>query len=106
MGKVRKAYDRIDKATVWLGMGIVVILMVANSMDATLRYLVNKPLTGVFELSELLIAGLIFLQFSAVQAQGRHINVTILIDHLPVWVRTSSKILGLTLGIGITSPMA
>lgn len=75
----RIAY-RIDAA---LGLGACVILfcmMALTFIDVVARYLVNRSVPGSFEITELMMAVLIFAGLPLVSRRGEHVTVD-LIDH-------------------------
>ncbi len=81
--------DRIEGAlargwrTLGLGANVaILIIMVAVSADAVLRYAVNRPVTGTLEAVELLLVFAVFGSIARTQAERGHIAVSLLTDRL------------------------
>lgn len=101
----RIAY-RIDAA---LGVGACLVLfcmMALTFVDVVARYLVNRSIPGGFEITELMMAVLIFAGLPLVSRRGEHVTVD-LIDHFlsagqrrvhRAWIELISGALLLALG--------
>jgi TRAP-type C4-dicarboxylate transport system permease small subunit len=64
------------------------VLMVLTTADAGGRYLLNRPITGAYELStNYLMIILVFTAMTYCYRTGSHIRVTFLVDRLPAKVR-------------------
>lgn len=69
-----------------LGVAVAVLLlamMTLTSVDVLGRYLFNNPLTGAFELTELMLAALIFLGLPLATERDEHITVDLTDAVLP-----------------------
>jgi len=66
-----------------LGSAGIVFLMFLICADIIGRYVLKSPILGAFELSEFIMAGIIFIGFAYTQAQKAHIKIDLLITHLP-----------------------
>ena len=75
-----------------LVLGVMMLLMVT---DITLRYLLNKPIMGSYEIVEILMMILVVVGFAQTQMKDGHIRVTLFIDHMPARVKTLVDALGL-----------
>ncbi len=94
----RIAY-RIDAA---LGFGACLILfamMALTFVDVISRYLANRSVPGSFEITELMMAVLIFAGLPLVSRRGEHVTVD-LIDHFmpPRWQRAQRTFIDLCSG--------
>ncbi len=58
-------------------------LMAVTGADVIGRYALNAPLPGAFELTEILLAALVFAALPLVGRAGGHVDVDILTDRLP-----------------------
>ena len=81
-----KSFDRVVKVLAVVASVFIFILMFLVSADVIGRYLFNRPVKGSLEISESLMAYLVFIAFAKALASGRHIKVEILTSHLsPRW---------------------
>jgi len=64
------------------------IMMLLTSTDALLRYAINKPILGAYEVTEkYLMVAAIFLGFTYAYRGGAFIRVTFLVDMLPAQLK-------------------
>ena len=80
----------IDKKMAWLSSALSYVgvfslftMMCLTTVDVVGRYLFNRPITGVFELTEYLVLILIFSFIGYTQSQKGHVAVDILLPLLP-----------------------
>jgi TRAP-type C4-dicarboxylate transport system permease small subunit len=81
----RIAY-RIDAALGFGACGILFCMMALTFVDVVARYLANRSIPGSFEITEILMAVLIFAGLPLVSRRGEHVTVD-LIDHLVIGAR-------------------
>lgn len=74
-------YHRIERAAVKLAAVLLFGLMLLTFVDVAGRNLFNKPLTGASELTEILLALVIFLMLPQVARRNEHIVID-LIDQI------------------------
>ena len=75
-GRLRLALASICAAMLLAMMGITLI-------DVVGRYMLNSPLVGATELTELMLVGVVFLGLPAVTLDRGHVSVSLLSDRLP-----------------------
>ena len=79
-----KLLSRLELGLIWAAVLATTAMMLLTSADALLRYTVNKPIVGAYELTEkYLMVAAIFLGFSYAYRGGAFIRVTFLVDMLP-----------------------
>jgi len=66
-----------------LGSAAIIIMMFLVCADVFARYVLRTPIVGAFEITEFLMAGIIFIGFAYSQAQKAHMNIDLLTAHLP-----------------------
>lgn len=62
---------------------LLVCLMAVTGLDVIGRYMLNAPLPGAFELTELLLGALIFAALPLVSRSAGHVDVDIVTSFLP-----------------------
>lgn len=72
-------YNILKHVSAWM----LFVLMVLGSADVIGRYIFNSPIQGVMEISEILLAGMVFLGWPYTQAVKAHITVELLTSHFP-----------------------
>ena len=72
-----------SSALSYLGAFSLLTMMGLTTVDVVGRYLFNRPITGVFEITEYLVLILIFSFIGFTQSQKGHVAVDILLPLLP-----------------------
>ena len=62
---------------------LLLAMMALTTLDVVARYLFNSPVTGAFELTELMLAALIFAGLPLATERDEHIDVDLLDSFLP-----------------------
>ncbi|MFC6487241.1 TRAP transporter small permease [Nitratireductor sp. GCM10026969] len=83
---------RIRAGLMGLAALLLLALMAVTGIDVVGRYLFNAPLSGAFELTELLLGTLVFVALPLVSRSGAHVEVDLLVEMLP---RRVTRALGL-----------
>lgn len=81
--------------------GLVLVLTLLTAAEVLSRYLFNRPIPGTWELSQLMLVGIVFLGLAHAQAGGRHVRVELLVRRLGPGIRWWLERLALVLGLGI-----
>jgi TRAP-type C4-dicarboxylate transport system permease small subunit len=84
LNTIEKGLMRCEPVLVFVAVLATFALMCLTTADAASRYLLNRPITGAYEVTEkyLMVAG-VFLGFSYAYRRGVFIRVTFLVDRLP-----------------------
>jgi TRAP-type C4-dicarboxylate transport system permease small subunit len=81
---IEKVLWRCELVLVYTSVVATVAIMCLTSADALSRYLLNRPITGAYEITEkYLMVAAIFLGLSYAYRGGVFIRVTFLVDRLP-----------------------
>lgn len=67
----------------WLSIALLLGLMAVTGLDVIGRYFLNAPLRGAFELTEVLLAALVFSALPLVGRAGEHVDVDIVTNFFP-----------------------
>jgi TRAP-type C4-dicarboxylate transport system permease small subunit len=97
---LRHALTRLETFLNLLSSTVLFALMFYVTAEVTMRYLLNKPLPGHLELTQLLIAPSVFLALSYVQAHRGHVGLDLLIDRLPARLRHAVESFTLAVALG------
>jgi TRAP-type transport system small permease protein len=65
-----------------LGGAILAALVPLTVLDVGLRYVLNAPIRGTFELTQLAMVGVTFLGLGEAQARTEHITIDLIYEHL------------------------
>ncbi|KEP71724.1 C4-dicarboxylate ABC transporter permease [Thioclava dalianensis] len=63
--------------------GLVTGLILVTCTDVIGRYLLNNPLTGAYEITQVLLGALVFVAMPLTTARGGHVEVDLLVPLLP-----------------------
>ncbi len=75
---------------------VLVALMVITVADVLGRWLLNRPVEGTYELTELAMVAIVFLALGAVVHHGGHISIGLVSERLPKrWQRALQIVVGL-----------
>jgi TRAP-type C4-dicarboxylate transport system permease small subunit len=79
--------DRIAAAIAGVAATVLLAMMVLTFVDVFGRYVLNRPLPGGFEVTQILLVLLIFAGLPLVTRREEHVQVTLLSDLLPATAR-------------------
>ncbi|HEY6240309.1 MAG TPA: TRAP transporter small permease [Burkholderiales bacterium] len=97
------AFDRaFIPALGYLAAALMFATMLLTCVDVVGRYFFNKPVTGGFELTEMLLAALIFAGLPLVTLRGDHITVDLLDPVTPDWLFRIQHVLASLIGAACT----
>ncbi len=77
-------YRKISLALAFLAAAALAVMIVSTTLDTTIRYVVNFPLPGVFELNEVLLVMVVFLGISWAQMERGHTRVVLVMRTMPI----------------------
>ena len=102
--------SRFDRAVVpalgYVAAALMFCLMLLTCVDVVGRYFFNKPVTGGFELTEMLLASLIFAGLPLVTLRGDHITVDLFDPVTPDWLFRIQHALASLIGAACTGYLA
>lgn len=81
---------------------ILLCLMLLTCVDVVGRYFLNKPVYGGFEITEMLLAGLIFCGLPLVTLRNDHVTVDLFDSITPDWVYRLQHIFACLVGFVAT----
>lgn len=83
MKKFTQITDAICRYISYISMAALVFMMGYMFLDLLMRHIFNKPFTGGYEITSLVLSVLIFMSWSYTQTQHGHIHVTMLVGIMP-----------------------
>jgi TRAP-type C4-dicarboxylate transport system permease small subunit len=85
---IKKILGYIDNVLISVTGIALIILTFMITFDVFTRFVFNKPLPATVEVSELLMAYIVFLTLGYTLSLGLHIRVTVLFEYIPKsWIR-------------------
>lgn len=91
------AEGRADRVARWLAIGsglLLLALAVLGVLDAGFRYALSAPIAGTVELTELLLAVVIFGALPYATSRDQHVAIDSFADRLPARPRRALRLLG------------
>jgi TRAP-type C4-dicarboxylate transport system permease small subunit len=105
-GAFEKGIRSAESILSFIGMGMLFVLMLLGSSDVIGRYVFNKPILGTLEISQILMAGMVFLGWAHTQAMRANVRMELVISHLPSQVRAIVEFATLFLSLALFSFIA
>jgi len=90
----------------WLCAVLVILMMGLTVVEVLGRYLMNAPVPGSTELTEMLLAAIIFLGLPAASLDREHVTVDLFIDRLPDWINRLREPVVLLMSAGVLGVIA
>jgi TRAP-type C4-dicarboxylate transport system permease small subunit len=95
-----KIFRFVSRLLGYLAAVILGFMMVLTVVDVFFRYILNAPLTGTIEVSELLMVVLVFPALGWIAIERSHIRVDLLVSLWPPRVQMIVEIITLLLTLG------
>ncbi len=87
MIKVGKIINKITFIMSLVSYGGVVAIMLLNVIDVVMNKTANKPVTGAYEITEVLLLCTVMASFAYGQSKKSHINMTMFVKPMPRFLR-------------------
>lgn len=84
MVPVSEMVKTINKFFSGIAMLSIALMIISTTLDTTLRFSINRPIAGVFELNEILLVVIVFLGITWTQIERGHTRVIILLRKMPI----------------------
>lgn len=100
-------FDRlVVPALGWVAAAVLFALMLLTCVDVAGRYLFNAPVWGGFELTEMMLAALIFAALPLVSLRGDHVTVDLFDPVTPDWLFRIQHVIACVIGTACTAYLA
>jgi TRAP-type C4-dicarboxylate transport system permease small subunit len=110
MSEHREPLDWFDRAVVpvlgYVAATLLFGLMLLTCADVFGRYFLNHPVVGGFELTEMLLAAVIFAGLPLVTLRDDHVTVDLLDPVTPDWLFRIQHVVACGIGVGCTAFLA
>ena len=97
--RFEKSINIADNILRYIGVGMLFVLMALGAGDVMGRYVFNRPILGTMEISEALLAGVLFFGWAYTQATRGHVRVNLLLPRFSPRARSITDIVNLSLGL-------
>ncbi len=91
--------EKTERVAGIMGSTTIVVMVIWTVLDMTWRAIGRGSLGGAIEASELILVLLVFLGLALVQQQGKHIDVPIVTERLPLTAQKAVKVAGLLMSL-------
>lgn len=100
-----RAVRRISRIFMSAAAAVLTAMMFLMVADVFCRYMLNRPILGAFELTELMMAILVFFSLAYTHLRKKHISVDVFVIVLPKRTQQILQAFGSLLGLGLFSLM-
>lgn len=90
---VEKSIRKITNTLRAIAMGVLVMLMFLGTADVIGRYLFDKPIKGVYSISEVMLVVVVFFGWAYTLSVGKHVKIDTVFLLFPPRVRTLSGVI-------------
>jgi TRAP-type C4-dicarboxylate transport system permease small subunit len=97
---------RVAPVLGWFAAAVLMALMLLTCADVAGRYLFNSPVWGAFELTEMMLAALIFAALPLVSLRNEHVTVDLFDPVTPGWVLRIQHVAACLIGFVCTAYLA
>ncbi len=84
---IERAIDMASSILMYISTGLLLVMLLLGTVDVLGRYLFNHPITGVQQVFEILLPGIVLLGWAYVQRTKSHVAVDILYNRFPPRVK-------------------
>ena len=94
------------KGFAWISGGALVVIIILTAVDVTMRAAVHKPITGSYEVSQLLMVFVASFAFAYTQVKRQHIPIPVVVDRFPKRVQAVVESVGWIVGCALFALVA
>lgn len=99
--KLEKGIRFIENALVVLSGAIFLVMMFLGTADVLGRTILNKPILGTYEFSEIMMGAIVLLGWAYTQKEGEHVAVDLFYNIFPTKMKTISSIVVYILSLAL-----
>jgi TRAP-type C4-dicarboxylate transport system permease small subunit len=90
---------KVERGACYVAAGLVFIMIFPTTLDIFLRYIMEEPLPAIFQLTEFMMVGVVYLGISYVQSMKEHIKIEMATSWLPKRGQDLLDIFGYLVGL-------
>jgi TRAP-type C4-dicarboxylate transport system permease small subunit len=106
LDRIGRGYLIVEEGLVIVAGIFVVVMMLITMADVAMRSVFNSPLEGAYEITEFLMAGVVFLGLAYMQREKGHLAIEIFTERMPPWARSAVRIFGYLVALVLFSAIA
>ena len=95
--------NNVNMAINYIAMFTLFAMMSLTVVDVSLRYIFSRPITGVTEITEAMMATLVFMALAHCAAKGGHLKVDLIMSRLPLKAQAIADSITLTGSLFVSS---
>ena len=84
-----------------IGVGFLAVMMFMTGIDVVMRYIFNRPISGVYELTELMMVILVFFGLAYAQVNKEHVAVDLVYTRFAPKMKTIANCVSCFLCMGL-----
>jgi tripartite ATP-independent transporter DctM subunit len=104
LNKIVHALDKVgvfSRCTNVIGVAVLFLMVAVTFVDVILRYLFNRPIMGVVEITEVMMIVAVFLSVAYTQYQKGHVSVDLVISRLSAKARLVMNSINSLIALGL-----
>ena len=78
-----RSLRKVEKRACQIAAGLVLVMIFPTTFDIFMRYIMEEPLPAIFQLTEFMMVGVVYLGISYVQSIKEHIKIEMATSWLP-----------------------
>jgi TRAP-type C4-dicarboxylate transport system permease small subunit len=106
LDRIEKVVHLAENILLFISGVLFMGLMFLGAGDVLGRYLLNSPIRGTLEYSEILMGGIVLLSWAYTQRNKGHVNVELLISHYPPRMKAAVNFVMLLLSLLLFAAIA
>lgn len=94
-----KFLRKVERGACYVAAGLVFIMIFPTTLDIFFRYIMEEPLPAIFQLTEFMMVGVVYLGIAYVQSLKEHIRIEMATAWMPQWCQDVHDIFGYLVGL-------
>jgi TRAP-type C4-dicarboxylate transport system permease small subunit len=106
LDRIGRGYLVVEESLVIVAGMFVIVMMLITMADVVMRSFFNSPLEGAYEITEFMMAGVVFLGLAYMQREKGHLAIEIFTERMPPWARSVVRMFGYLVALMLFSAIA
>lgn len=99
LSRIERIQRKVEKTACYIAAGLVLVMIFPTTVDVVLRYIFHQPLPEIFQLTEFMMVGVVYLSIAYVQSIRDHIRIEMATSWLPKKYQEGLDIFGHIVGL-------